>query len=98
MVKTQTDLKIEGKNVKNEIKENKEENINNKENLEPNEINLKLNANYTSRERAIKKIDKVLENKENHSIMVNRTQSQSKKPKIKINNKIQYTNTKRIYE
>ena len=83
--KTQTSFRAEKGNLKSDKLQNKEENIENKENkenLEIKEINLKMNMNYTSREKQKYKLEKNSDKKGINSIIINKKESQNKK-KIK---------------
>ena len=83
--KTQTSFRAEKGNLKSDKLQNKEENIENKENkenLEIKEINLKMNMNYTSREKQKYKLEKNSDKKGINSIVINKKESQNKK-KIK---------------
>ena len=83
--KTQTSFRAEKGNLKSDKLQNKEENIENKENkenIEIKEINLKMNMNYTSREKQKYKLEKNSDKKGINSIIINKKESQNKK-KIK---------------
>jgi len=74
--KTQISFRVESQNLKIDRIDKKDINIENKENLNIKELNLKMNQSHTSRDRPINKLDRVSEIKEKESIIVNKSQSQ----------------------
>ena len=94
--KTQISFRVESQNLKIDRIDKKDINIENKENLNIKELNLKMNQSHTSRDRPINKLDRVSEIKGKETIIVNKSQSQIKNKYIKKEKKIKIFDISKI--